>query len=113
MRFLAPRDRGGRLAFAAIAGPHGRAHAEAAGVDPDNPSTILLVADGRTYTHSDAALRALALVKAPWPLLARLGRLVPRGLRDGVYAYVARHRYRWFGRTCLIPDAAWAARVLD
>ena len=103
----------GRLTFAAIAGPHGRAHAEAAGIDPDNPATILLVAGGRVYGHSDAVLRALALVKAPWPFISRIARLIPRGLRDGVYAYVARRRYRWFGRACLIPDAAWAARVLD
>src|SRR5690606_4009858 len=113
VRFLAPRDRAGALRFAAIAGPHGRAIAVAAGVDPDAPATLLLSKNGRTYAFSDAVLESLKLVKRPWPLLARVGQLVPRGLRDGLYRLVARNRYRWFGRACLRPDPSWAGRVLD
>lgn len=111
--FLAPRDTRKRLRFAAIAGPHGRVHAEAAGIDPDRPSAILLIHEGKTYVKSEAALRAARLVKAPWPLLARAGQLIPRAWRDALYDFVARRRYALFGRACLVPDPAWADRVLD
>jgi predicted DCC family thiol-disulfide oxidoreductase YuxK len=113
VRFLAPRDARGRIAYASIAGPHGRSHACAAGIDPDAPSTVLLLAGGRTYQQSDAVLAALRLIRAPWPLVGRVGQLVPRAWRDGLYRLVARNRYGLFGRACLIPDPAWADRVLD
>ncbi|MGE0046390.1 MAG: thiol-disulfide oxidoreductase DCC family protein [Hyphomonadaceae bacterium] len=113
VQFLAPRDTRARLRFAAIAGPHGRAHAQAAGIDPGAPSSILLVLDGKHYIKSEASLRAARLIKAPWPFLARLGQLVPRVIRDAAYDFVAKRRYAFFGRACLVPDPAWADRVLD
>jgi predicted DCC family thiol-disulfide oxidoreductase YuxK len=41
--------------------------------------------------------------------------VVPRFLRDAVYTFVARNRYRWFGRTetCRVPTPALRARFLD
>jgi predicted DCC family thiol-disulfide oxidoreductase YuxK len=113
VRFLAPRDTEGHVVYASIAGPRGRPHACAAGIDPDTPSTVLLVAGGRTYQRSDAVLEALSLIRAPWPFIGRVGQLVPRAWRDGLYRLMARNRYRLFGRACLMPDPAWAERVLD
>jgi len=41
-------------------------------------------------------------------------RIVPRKLRDPIYRWVARHRYRLFGKrsACWIPTAEHAARIL-
>jgi predicted DCC family thiol-disulfide oxidoreductase YuxK len=41
--------------------------------------------------------------------------LIPRPLRDGLYRWLARNRYRWFGRSdqCMVPDPQVAARFLD
>jgi predicted DCC family thiol-disulfide oxidoreductase YuxK len=113
VRFLAPHDTEGRIAYASIAGAIGRPYAHAAGVDPNTPGTVLLIADGKTYQKSEAVLRALRLVRAPWPTVARVGQLVPRPWRDALYGLVAQNRYRLFGRACLVPDPAWAKRVLD
>jgi predicted DCC family thiol-disulfide oxidoreductase YuxK len=113
VRFLAPRDTRGRIVYASIAGPRGRPLACAAGIDPDAPSTVLLVAGGRTYQRSDAVLEALRLIRPPWPLIGRVGQMVPRAWRDWLYRLIARNRYRLFGRACLMPDPAWADRVLD
>ncbi|MBL8548949.1 MAG: DUF393 domain-containing protein [Hyphomonadaceae bacterium] len=114
VQFLAPRDAQRRLRFAAIAGPHGRAPARAAGIDPDAPATWLLIDEaGRAHGRSDAILQALRRLKAPWPALGLAGFAVPRFVRDALYDWVAANRARWFGRACLVPDAAWADRVLD
>lgn len=58
---------------------------------------IVLLADGRAYLRSEAALRIAARLRAPWPA-ATLLRWLPRRLRDAAYGLVARNRYRWFGR---------------
>jgi predicted DCC family thiol-disulfide oxidoreductase YuxK len=45
----------------------------------------------------------------------RVGRGVPKPLRDAVYDLVARNRYRIFGKyqTCFVPDASLRARVIE
>jgi predicted DCC family thiol-disulfide oxidoreductase YuxK len=50
----------------------------------------------------------------PWKTLGAL-LLVPRPVRDAVYALVARNRYRLMGRrdVCRIPEPSWRARFLD
>ena len=49
----------------------------------------------------------------PWRAAAA-AKLVPRALRDPLYRWIARNRYRWFGRreTCWRPDPADADRML-
>ena len=69
--------------------------------------TFLLLEGGHVYTKSAAALRVIRQLSWWW-LLYYLCVLVPTPLRDVVYDFVARHRYRWMGRTatCRVPTPA-------
>ena len=53
---------------------------------------------------SDAALTVASYLKLPWSILKFLG-VLPKFLRDPVYDWIAKNRYRWFGKdtSCLIP----------
>ncbi len=59
--------------------------------------TLVLIENGHCYLRSDAALRIAKYLRFPCSLLAAL-RIIPRPLRDAAYDFVARNRYRWFGR---------------
>jgi predicted DCC family thiol-disulfide oxidoreductase YuxK len=50
----------------------------------------------------------------PWPMFG-VFRVLPRGLRDALYRFVARNRYRWFGRAeaCMVPRVELQERFLD
>jgi predicted DCC family thiol-disulfide oxidoreductase YuxK len=112
-------DRAGTLRFAALQGAMGaavrRRHPGLERVDsvvwlePDGPD-----GPGRVLTRSDAALR-IARYLGGWWHLARVGRLVPRPLRDAAYDLVARHRHRLLagGPACLVPGPEVRARFLD
>lgn len=68
--------------------------------------TYLLLDCGRVFGKSDGYLR-MAGILGGWGSVARVFRLIPRSIRDGLYDIIARHRYSWFGKTdcCkLIPD---------
>jgi predicted DCC family thiol-disulfide oxidoreductase YuxK len=115
VRFVIDRDPAGVFRFAALQSDAGRALLARLGVQlaPGDPETIVLVEGGRVYERSDAAVRIARRLAGPWRLFALLA-IVPRRLRDAVYRFVARHRYRWFGRTaeCRVPTPALRARFL-
>jgi predicted DCC family thiol-disulfide oxidoreductase YuxK len=75
------------------------------GIDPLDPATFLVVDRGRVLTESDAAIHVIAVLGGPWRAIL-LVRLIPKPWRDACYRFVARNRYRWFGRraVCYLPD---------
>jgi len=114
VRFLLRFDTRGRYRFAAMQGAQGRALLQAHGLDPEDPTSFLLLDAGRVWTDTDAIIRVLTGLGGAWRLLGVL-RWVPRGLRDHGYRALARNRYRWFGRhgTCFLPTPEQAVRFLD
>jgi predicted DCC family thiol-disulfide oxidoreductase YuxK len=83
------------------------------GAPADLPDSIVLVEGKAVWVRSTAALRVARGIGLPWSL-AYAFILVPRPLRDAVYDWIARHRYRWFGRrdTCRVPTPEERARFL-
>lgn len=114
VRFLLRHDRRQRYRYAAMQGERGRALLSANGLDPDDPMSFLLIENGRAWTDTDAIARVLSGLGGVWRLAAAL-RWLPRALRDPLYRWVARNRYRWFGRyeQCLLPTPEQRARFLD
>lgn len=114
VRFLSRVDRAGRYRFAAMQGGTGRALLMQHGLDPDDPVSFLLVRGDTAWTDSDAIVQVLAGLGGVWRLVHAM-RLVPRALRDPIYRWIARNRYRWFGRydRCMVSDATTRTRFLD
>jgi predicted DCC family thiol-disulfide oxidoreductase YuxK len=114
VQFMIPRDPRRYFRFGALdSGAALRLMAQA-GVTPGSQDSIILIEKGRAYVRSAAALRVVRGLALPWPLLYALI-VVPRPLRDWAYDFIARHRYRWFGRrdACMLPGPATRDRFLD
>ena len=113
VRFVLRHDRRQRVRFAAMQSASGRALLSGHGLDPDDPSSLLLLQSGSAYQDTEAILRLLSGFGGGWRL-ANVLRLMPRALRDALYRTIARNRYRWFGRTesCLLPPAHARERFL-
>ncbi|MBB5359854.1 putative DCC family thiol-disulfide oxidoreductase YuxK [Rhodanobacter sp. ANJX3] len=113
--FLLRHDRVGRYRLAAMQGNHGRRLLLTHGLSADDPSSFLLVEDGLGFTDTEALTRVLAGLGRGWQIVAWMIRAVPRFVRDPTYRWVARHRYRLFGRRthCRLPDPAYVERFLD
>ncbi|MEA2784227.1 MAG: hypothetical protein QOF71_331 [Candidatus Eremiobacteraeota bacterium] len=113
VRFIAANDPDHRFAFLPLQSPRGRQLLGERAGDAREPDTIVLFAGGRRYERSDAALHIALGLRAPWPL-AFAAILIPRGARDAAYRWIARNRYRWFGRTdtCALPPPGLRERFL-
>ncbi|WP_291924800.1 thiol-disulfide oxidoreductase DCC family protein [Limnohabitans sp.] len=114
VRFLLRHDQRGVFRFAAIQGRTGQALLQQAGLQLEGLQTLLLVDGVKSWQHTAAILRILHHLGWPWRA-AWLGWLVPALLRDALYRWVARHRYRIFGWSdrCMVPPPDVAARFLD
>jgi len=112
-QFVLDHDQRGRFLLASMQGEAGSALYRRFGIDPANPDTLIVVEGDRARRDSDAILAIWAGLGWPWRAGA-IFRLVPRLLRDSVYRWVARNRYRLFGRrdACWLPDPAFRDRLL-
>lgn len=113
VRTIVANDPGGRFQFAAL-------ESEAACVAlapfdrrPMSFESIVLIESDTLFERSDAALRIACGLRWPWPLLGALF-AVPRDLRDRIYAWIGKNRYRLFGRSdrCALPTAEMRGRFL-
>ena len=112
-QFILRHDRRGRMRLASMQSEAGAALYRRFGIDPADPETLILVTGDRALRNSDAILAIWRLLGWPWRL-ACAARFVPRGLRDPFYLWVARNRYRLFGRrrTCWLPKPEYLDRLL-
>jgi predicted DCC family thiol-disulfide oxidoreductase YuxK len=113
IRFLAEHDPKRRLRFVTLQSRLGR-EIEAAATG-ETLNTVVAKKDGKVFTYSDAVLEILKTLGGSWAILGTLGFVLPRGLRDRAYRFVANHRYRWFGKAdiCSLPSEALRERLID
>jgi len=99
VRFVLARDPEGRaFRFAPLDSDAFRGAAPEAVRAALPDSFVVETSDGRLLTRSTALLHLLDRLGGPWRVLGRAARIVPRSLRDALYDFVARVRYRVFGR---------------
>lgn len=104
-------DRQGRIAFTSAQGPVGAALYRHYAMEMDE--SYLFLCRGRAYAMSEGYFQLARELSGVWRLVAAL-RIVPRPLRDWVYARVAKNRYRWFGKTeaCALLSEDQRARLI-
>lgn len=97
VNFIAPRQRQGAFEFASLQSARGLAVLQECGLSTTKLDTFVLHEGGRCYTRSTAVLRLFRHLRFPWPLFYGLI-LIPTFIRNPIYNWVARNRFRWFGR---------------
>jgi predicted DCC family thiol-disulfide oxidoreductase YuxK len=114
VQFLLRHDRSQRIRFASIQSAVGQQLLARAGLRVEGLQTLLVIDGERSWQHTAAILRVLHALGWPWRL-AWVGWLVPAPLRDALYRWVARNRYRIWGRsaTCMLPAPEHRARFLE
>lgn len=80
---------------------------------PDDFDGLLYLENQRLFGKSEAALRISRYLKFPFPIISFFF-WVPAKLRDGIYDFIAKRRYKWFGKKdCPMPSEAILKRFLN
>ncbi len=94
VKFLRKRDRKKRIDFIALDSLEARQVLKSAGVQFMQKNTVYFVHENNAFIKSTAVLKALSLLPFPYSWLSYL-RVFPLFIRDGVYNWVAKNRYRF------------------
>ncbi len=114
VRFVIKNDHQKRFRFASLQSDAGKRLLQSVGLPENHIHSIVYITGNNVYIKSDAALKAACQLKPPVKLLVIL-LIVPKFIRDAMYNWVAKNRYRWFGKkeTCMIPTTELKSRFIE
>ena len=85
------------------------------GIHDKNIDSVILYEPGKAYFYkSDAALEIAKSLGGIFHF-GTIFRIIPVGIRNMLYDFIARNRYRWYGKKefCLLPTPALRAKFLE
>jgi len=113
VQFIIKRDPKQKFHFASLQSDIAISFLKKHAVELLDTDSILLITKNNISTKSSAALRITRSLFGLWPIFS-LFLLIPKFLRDSIYDYIAKRRYKWFGKndTCTLPDLKNKGRFL-
>jgi predicted DCC family thiol-disulfide oxidoreductase YuxK len=112
INFAIRNDKKGVLKFAVLQSEAGKQLKSNYSI-PAEIDSVIFIEDGKVFTYSDAAIRISRYLR--WPARALYSLIiVPKFIRQPIYKWIARNRYRWFGKReeCMIPSPDIKSRFL-
>jgi predicted DCC family thiol-disulfide oxidoreductase YuxK len=113
VRFIIQRDPGREFKFASLQSEAGKQYIEQYNIH-ETIDSIVLIKGGNVYLESTAALKIASRLKWPWRIFGiLLG--IPKPVRDRLYKWIAKNRYKWFGRdeSCMLPSKENRDRFIE
>ena len=113
VNFTIKRDKQKKIRFAALQSDAGRQLMQQYRLPADDMRSFLFIENGKVYNRSTAALKVCRYLTGLWPLCYGLI-IVPAFIRNGIYDWIAKNRYKWFGerQDCMIPTPEVRTRFL-
>ncbi len=114
--FVIKRDKADKFLFAPLQGEFGQQLINEFNIDTTKTDSILLFNNEKRKVHSKstAALRVASHLGFPLNLVV-VFYIIPKFIRDWIYDFVAKNRYKWFGKkeACMIPTPELKSKFLD
>ena len=115
VQYIIKRDKKDIFRFATLQGEIGQKFISERNIDTTQTDSIILIEPNVAYyTKSAAALKIGRSFGGIWQALWIFEQL-PAFLRNGVYDFIAKNRYKWYGKkdACMIPTPELKAKFLD
>ncbi len=116
VQFVIKRDKKARFKFASLQSPVAEKLLKSYSVSTESMESVILIDENKRqiWTESSAVLNILKNLSGIYALLYVLI-IIPKLLRDFLYRWIAKNRYKWFGRRkeCMIPTPDIKKRFLE
>ncbi|MBL0049971.1 MAG: DUF393 domain-containing protein [Bacteroidetes bacterium] len=113
VQFIVRHDPNAKFKFCSLQSESAKKLIRQFAIPYQNLESIVLIEENKFYFKSDAALRITKQLKFPISMLT-IFTLLPKFFRDGIYNWIAKNRYRWFGKKmeCMLPDNSLLERFI-
>ncbi|SFG73270.1 Predicted thiol-disulfide oxidoreductase YuxK, DCC family [Pedobacter insulae] len=113
VQFTIQRDHRNLFHFASLQSDYAKLKLSPFNIDVEDGSSFVLLENGKVYERSTAALKVAKKLSGFWPLLYGFI-IIPRFIRDFIYNFIAKNRYKWFGKkeSCWVPTPALKDKFL-
>jgi predicted DCC family thiol-disulfide oxidoreductase YuxK len=113
VNFIIRQDKNKKFRFAALQSDAGQKLLKEYNLPVENFESFILIDKGKVYKSSTAGLRLYNQLPWYWKW-TQLFWIFPAFIRNGVYNFIAKHRYKWFGKkdSCMVPTADIKSRFL-
>jgi predicted DCC family thiol-disulfide oxidoreductase YuxK len=115
VQFIIKHDKKDDFRFVALQSRLGQEILTYIGVDSKNIDSVILYEPGVAYYYkSDAALQIAKNLNGLFSL-GVIFKIIPTGIRNHLYDYIARNRYKWYGKkeSCMIPSPELKIKFLE
>lgn len=115
VQFIIKHDKNDLFRFASLQSELGQKLMAERGIDQSEVDSIVLIDPGQAYyVKSTAALEISRHLSGGYSLLKNF-LFLPEGVRNSVYDFIAKNRYKWYGKkdACMIPTPDLKAKFLD
>ena len=114
VQYVIKRDKKDEFRFVALQSELGQKVIKHIGISNLNIDSIVLYLPGIAYYYKSSAVIEISKLLQGFFNHGMLFRLVPSALRDVLYDYIARNRYKWYGKkeSCMIPTPELKAKFL-
>ena len=114
VRLIVRRDTAKNILFAPLQSPVGRKMLEEHKIDVNYTESLVFFEEKKFSLNSTAALRIYSYLDG-WERHLKILIILPRTLRDAVYSFFAKYRYKWVGRRehCMVPTPELKERFLS
>ncbi|WP_067148031.1 thiol-disulfide oxidoreductase DCC family protein [Pseudotamlana agarivorans] len=115
VKYVIKHDKDNRFMFAALQSEIGKKIIKAYNIDTEKTDSILLYSPEKGISYkSTAALKVALKLGFPRNLMG-VFLIVPAFIRNAVYDFIAKNRYKWYGKkdSCMIPTPELKAKFLD
>ncbi len=114
VNFVIKRNSKSNIMFAPLQSEAGQKLLKQYHMPPTDLQSFIFIENGVVFQRSTAALKVCRHLRGLWPL-CYVFIIVPRFIRDGVYNWIAKNRYTWFGmrQECMVPSPRIKTRFLQ
>jgi predicted DCC family thiol-disulfide oxidoreductase YuxK len=115
VQFVIKYDKKDVFRFVALQSELGIAIVKHIGLDIKNIDSVILYEPGIAYNYKSAAALEIAKNLGGFFHFGTVFKLIPNGLRNLLYDYVAKNRYQWYGKkeSCLVPTLELKSKFLE
>ena len=114
VQFIIKHDKKNIFRFASLQSETGQKLLSEYNLPLNEFNSFILIENGKAYSRSTGALHVVKKLNGMLPWLYTFI-IIPKTLRNSIYNWVGRNRYKWFGKKeeCMIPTPELKARFLS